>query len=606
MARASFPSLTRFDHYAVDFETTGLKHRDKPVGMSLSLPDGTDHYLAWGHKGGNNNCSVEEVAAWAKAECNTGKKVCILFNGVFDKRMGHSVGIELTDRIEDPGIMCALLNEHEPGFELDELAEKYLGVRKLDEELNQWCAKAFGGKPTRRAQAANYWKAPAHIVAPYAKQDARMTRVLWDLKRLEIDALNLANVFDLETQLIPVLHSMYWEGVRINVDRAKKTKAQFAVWEQEQRARWLELVGEPTNYNSGLQLAKVFDRFGYAYNRNAPTPNMLEHGKTLGNPCFDKFELEAMAEGGNPLAGIITRSRKFNHYKGTFIQNYLLDNVGDDGFIHPNFYQVKTPWGGTITGRFSSAGGLNAQNIPARDEQLAAIIRGLFIPASKDHQWLKLDYSQIEYRFFAHYAGGNIMRAYQADPRIDFHQMVADLTGLPRKHAKNINFAKLYGAGLAKLALSIGCTLEEAQEFIDTYEAKIPASKRLYNRCMNRGSARGYVITWGGRVNRFRSVGVARKKYIGTHAALNKLLQGSAADLIKVAMVKVGGYIDWQSTKLHLTVHDELDLSVPKGAAGKRIARDIKEIMEDVDLRVPVIAEASLGPDWGHTVELAA
>jgi DNA polymerase-1 len=226
----------------------------------------------------------------------------------------------------------------------------------------------------------------------------------------------------------------------------------------------------------------------------------------------------------------------------------------------------------------------------------------MFVPATEDHQWLKLDYSQIEYRFFAHYAGGNMRQAYLEDPDTDFHQFVMDTTGLERKPAKNLNFAKLFGAGAKKVAFMLGCTLEEANEFIATYDQKIPEAKKLITLAMNRASVRGYIRTWGGRTLRFQRRG---QGYDKTFTALNKLLQGSAADLTKKAMVAVDQHIDWDDTRMHLTVHDELDFSVPKGSAGIRKAKELQEVMETFELSVPIQAVPELGPDWGHTKELA-
>ena len=228
-------------------------------------------------------------------------------------------------------------------------------------------------------------------------------------------------------------------------------------------------------------------------------------------------------------------------------------------------------------------------------------ICGMFIPATDDHQWLKVDYSQIEYRFFAHFAGGNMRKAYNDNPLQDFHQFVMDLTELKRKAAKNVNFAKLYGAGVRKMAFTIGCSMEEAQDIIKVYDQKIPEAKKLIQLAMNRASVRGYIRTWGGRTLRFQRRG---QGYDKTFTALNKLLQGSSADLTKKAMIAVDQHIDWDDSRMHLTVHDELDFSVLKGSAGVKKSKELKEVMESFELSVPIVAEAELGPDWGHTAPI--
>ncbi len=593
---AIFPDLSRYDRIALDTETTGLGHKDKAVSIGLALPDGQKFYYAFGHPDGNN-CSVQQVRDWAKKEFRP-DLLTIFINAVYDMRMMQNVQIPLPNIPEDIGIIAALLNEHEQNYTLEGLCERHLGLHKNDQPLLDYLANKFGGKATRKTQAKNYHKAPGWLAGEYGGDDAELTMKFYDHSHRFLWDEGLMPVYVLESQLIPVLLRMYNAGVKVDVAKARATQLKFRTEGERLKQEWDALVGPNVNTNSTQQLAKIFDRFNIPYGWTEPSSRFPNGQASITADILETIE--------HPIGMMLRKMRQLEHYDSTFIENYLIQNLQDGDFIHPQFHQVKGAWGGTVTGRFSSAGGLNAQNVPSRDEELAPMIRGMFIPMSKDHQWLKVDESQIEYRFFAHYAGGQLRRAYIENPYIDFHEMVAAMTGLKRKAAKNINFGILYGMGVEKTARKLGISVEDAQLLLDQYDQRVPEARRLYRGAMNRGNQRGYIITWGGRKNRFRYVGERRKKYIGTHTALNKLLQGSAADLIKRAMLDVDQEIDWQSEVMHLTVHDELDLSVLKGKAGRASALKVKAIMESYELTVPLLAEAELGPDWGHTAKLLA
>lgn len=594
--KAQWLDLSRYDRIGLDTETTGIGHTDLPVGCSIWCPDGEGRYYRWGHEQGGNNCSLKEFIHWARVELNHDHLEVVFFNPLFDARMLWNIGVNIGGIWKGADTACALLNEYETDYNLASLSAKYVPeIAKDDAALNAACAEIFGGPATRRGQAKNYWKAPGDIVEAYAIGDARATLALLDLKEPLIYHQDLGQVWRTETMLLPVLHRMYRAGVKINVPEAERVQAELDRRYKEDKVKW-DAISGGFGFTERNKMVALFDRLEIKYPRHEPTAKMKANGVTVGNPKMDKYFLDSLAD-VHPVGRIIRGMRQTVHYRDTFIQGYLLDNLQPGDIIHPQFHPTQTHFGGTITGRFSSAGGLNAQNIPARDEEWAPLIRGMFIPYSEDHRWLKSDYSQIEYRFFAHYAGGNMRQAYLDNPKQDFHQFVMDLAGLKRKQAKNVNFAKLYGAGIAKMAVTIGCSEEEAAKIVKTYDQKIPEAKKLISRAMNRASVRGHITTWGGRVLRFQKRG---RGYEKTFTALNKLLQGSSADLTKEAMIAVDSHIDWDNTIMHLTVHDELDFSVMKGQVGIQMGRDIKEIMESFELTVPVVAEAEIGPDWGH------
>ena len=312
---------------------------------------------------------------------------------------------------------------------------------------------------------------------------------------------------------------------------------------------------------------------------------------------------------------MVRKARECDKINGTFIEGYILDSH-INGRIHGEFHPLKRADAegnrGTVSGRFSSTHP-NLQNIPGRTE-LGRQIRELFIP-EEGWNWWSSDYSQIEYRLLVHFAvvtkcqDANIaQQMYIEDPKTDFHQMVAELTGLDRKPAKNLNFGLVYGMGKAKLARTLGVSDIAAAEIMDTYHGRAPFIKELFNKAMNKAQKTGFVKTLLNRRARFNEW---EPKFYGegkqrarTHKALNCVLQGSAADLMKLAMVQIweaGLFTDDGPIHCHLTVHDELDGSVENSERGKKALDEVNHIMENaVRLKVPVLCESGTGKNWGE------
>lgn len=580
-------------YIAVDHETTGTGFTDRPVGLSVSTPRGEDYYFAWGHERGGNNCTLLDVQEWVdEAQRANPGMIIIFFNAAFDLRMGAYSGIRWRNRCEDAGFAVALLNELEPEFNLEFLAEKYTDVRKDDAYLNEYCARVFGGRPTRAGQAKNYWRAPGDVVAPYAMSDSRATMRLWEVRRPLLAGEGLDDLYEVETGQIPILLRMHLTGVRVDVARTHDVKEDFRIRREAAWNRWRELTSVITpggvNFQSNPQKKKLFDHFNIPYTVN----------ETTGNGVFEKDVLKPLRE-KYEVVDLMLDQAELKHFEETFLGSYILDNVGDDGCIHGEFHPLKNDHKfGTVSGRYSSGGALNLQNIPKRDKVKGPLVRSMYIPYYEDQEWTKFDYSQIEYRFLAHYAGGSIAKAYRLNPQQDFHQMVADMTNglFDRDRSKTLNFALTYGQGAEATALQLGVPLDVARDFIRQYRQRVPEAADLYDRAMRVAESRGHIVTWGGRKRRFEH---KWGRFQSTHKALNALLQGSAADLIKKAMIRVASIIDWEDCILHLTVHDELDLSTTRGAVGDTYRRRIKEAMQDFALDVPVLAECEVGSTWG-------
>ena len=618
------PDLSRYDRVGFDTETTGLTRHHRPVGCSVATPDGQSVYLAWGHgdpagiagpPGHGNNISLGDFKRWAARELTHPHVTYVGHNVSYDSRMLAYHGVFLGPRVEDTQVCASLLDENRISFALEDLA-RGLGLGgKSDAALHAWCAAKFGGKATRKAQAPHYWDTPVAVMREYAEHDPVLTLGVYDRLRPEIDKEGLGQVYRLETDLLPVLLRTHLVGTRVDRRRAEGLKAQMTEELERLQAEWRRFAGG-VNYRSAVDLRPVLDRLGIRYPLTAKTKV----------PSITKAWLEQL---DHPLGRHIRRMRQLEHFRDVFIESYVLGNcTDDDPFVHPEFHGLRGDSYGTITGRLSSGGDMNAQNIPARDDEWAPQLRSVYIPANPWQDWGRLDYSQIEYRLFAHFAGelarakgeeSTMERAYLNDAEIDFHSWVAETVGIPRKQAKNVNFCKLYGGGIKKIAQTAGVSVEQASEFVQLYEARIPEAKRLSDELMRLAERRGFVRTLSGRRGRFMTEGQAAarynkqvegnaNRYSRTYRSLNKVLQGSAGDLIKRAMVRVDREIDWETTLMHLTVHDELDFSVPKGLPGSRILEGIAEIMRDAAkepgwngqvMRVPVRADVEQGSNWG-------
>jgi DNA polymerase-1 len=437
---------------------------------------------------------------------------------------------------------------------------------------------------------------------------------------------------------MPMLVRMHLVGVRADLARVNQLQSELGERLAKLEGEWRAMCGgQEISVNSPKEMRPIMDALGLQY---ALTKGRKDkEGKIIQSSRLPSVNKEWLESIEHPFGALVRAIRQAKYYSNTSLQNYILGNLleGED-VIHGEFHPLRGDEYGTITGRFSSGGGLNLQNIPARDPYWAPLLRSTFVPMHTHQQWLKIDYSQIEYRLFAHYAGlrarllhqknpklyngiSAMEEAYIADRNIDFHDWVAKTADIPRKRAKNVNFCKLYGGGIAKIAVTAGCSEEEASVFVGKYERAIPEAKDLMRDLDSAAARRGFVTTWYGRKCRFQTEGqeasrygsqpeneLRTNRYARTYKALNKVLQGSAADIIKVAMVEIDKEIDWDSTQLHLQVHDELDFSVPKGEEGVKVKDRIVDIMQEAAktpmwngeiMRVPVIAEADLGPNWG-------
>lgn len=620
------PDLSRARVISIDCETYDpelLDHgpgwargKGHIVGVSVGADGGGRWYFPIRHEvEPEHNWPPETVLAWLRDTLANPAQPKVGANLMYDVGWLRHEGVTVAGEPVDVQYAEALLDERAE-VALETLAQKYLGEGKESSLLYRWCADFYGGKPNG-AQRANIYRSPPRLVGPYAESDADLPLRVAVAMYPHLVREGMVDLFRMECDLIPMLIDMRFAGVTVNIPRAEELRETLAEREKLEAAKLRNLVGFDVDINSAETLARAFDKVGLGYNKTAK-----------GKPSFTKDFLKAVQ---HPVADHIREIRKLAKLRGTFVESYIL-NSHVNGRVFGQFHPLRGDEGGTRSGRFSSSTP-NLQNLPSRDDELAPLVRGLFIPDPGHQQWRKYDYSQIEYRFLAHFAVGpmsdEIRRIFNADPTTDYHVMTQELvhrqTGqlLDRKPIKNINFGLIYGMGVDKLAGGLGLSVKAGKELFAAYHKGAPFAKATMEACSEEARDTGIITTILGRKSRFDlwepqgwgSEGMAlpyeqailkygqiRRAY--THKALNRRLQGSAADMMKMAMwrcYKDGVFAETGIPRL--TVHDELDFSDP---GGKDAAfREMRNILENaMPLRIPIKADCDIGPDWGHVEEL--
>jgi DNA polymerase I-like protein with 3'-5' exonuclease and polymerase domains len=596
-----FPDLRQADTIAIDLETHDPKlktmgtgsiiGRGKVVGVAVAV-DGYSGYFPFDHEGGGN-LEKDKVLQWFRDVCQS-QADKIFHNAMYDVCWIRSMGIKINGNIYDTMIAASLVNENRFRYDLGSLGWDYCGQGKNETELVN-AAKEWGVDPK-----ADMWKLPAMYVGNYAERDAELTLALWRVMQKELSDQDLGAIFDLETELFPCLVDMRFLGVRVDVQAAQKLKKQLAAEEKE----LLQTIKKETQVDvqiwAARSIEKVFQHLHLPYERTEKT----------NSPSFTKNFLSTHE---HPLVKCIAKAREINKAHTTFIDTILKHE--HNGRIHADINQIRSDTGGTVTGRFSYSNP-NLQQIPARNKDLGPLIRSLFVP-EPGCEWGCFDYSQQEPRLVVHYASldqdtsvFNVKDSY-LDDNADFHTIVAKMADIPRSQAKTINLGLFYGMGKAKLQAELGVSKQKAEELFSIYHNRVPFVKSLMNSVSNRAQQRGQIRTLLGRLCRFHlwepnQFGIhkalpfdqARQEYgpgikrAYTYKALNKLIQGSAADMTKKSMLELYK----EGIVAHIQVHDELDISVEDDTKAKRII----EIMESaVELEIPNKVDYESGKNWG-------
>ncbi len=565
------------------------------VGISVAC-DGFEGYFPFGHETGFNFPKNKVVDFFKKVCASDNTKV--FHNAPYDIGWLRTLGIKVNGKIVDTMIVAPLIDENQFYYSLNGLGREYLNEGKTEAELNAAAAE-WGLDPK-----AEMWRLPSAYVGTYATQDAVLTLKLWDYFKVEIEKQNLWNVFDLEMELLPIIIEMKRVGVRVDLERAEKIKKELITKEKNLIKSIQDQSGvKDLQLWAARSLAQVFDALKLSYLR---TPT--------GQPSFTKAFLENHT---HPVASLIREARELNKSHSTFIDSILKHQ--HNGRIHAEIRQLKGESGGTVTGRLSMSNP-NLQQVPARNKNIGPLIRSLFLP-EENHTWCSADFSQQEPRILTHYShlskydgASNIAEAY-LEGDADFHQEVANLVDIDRKTAKTIGLGIMYGMGKGKLADQLAVTVDEASDILSKFNTYAPFVRELADSVMRSANQKGYIKTLLGRRCHFDmweplKYGMGRPmkyreavhEYNGeikrafVYKALNKLIQGSAADMTKKAMIDCynGGYMPL------LQVHDELVFSVPDQEA----VPEIKTLMENaVPLSIPNKVDVELGKNWGDSMQ---
>ena len=538
-----FPDLSKYDEISIDLETKdpnlnisrgsgSVVGVGEIVGISVAVKNWCAYYPI-AHEGGGN-IDRQKVLKWFQAVLNT-PATKIFHNAMYDVCWIRALGLSISGKIVDTMIASALVDENQMRYDLNNCSRRYTGKGKNETELYE-AAKSWGVDPK-----AEMYKLPAMYVGTYAEQDAIITLELWQELKKEILHQDLDSIFQLETSLFPCLVDMRFLGVRVNVPAAHKLKAQLLEQEKKCLLQLKKETGIDVQIWAARSIAQIFDKLHLDYDRTEKT----------SAPSFTKNYL---VNHPHPLVKQIARAREINKAHTTFIDTIIKHSY--KGRIHAEINQLRGDNGGTVTGRFSYSNP-NLQQIPARNKDLGPRIRALFIP-EEGHTWGCFDYSQQEPRLVVHYATlqhlygvSEVVEAYK-EGNADFHDIVADMAQIPRSQAKTINLGLFYGMGKNKLQAELGVSKEKAEELFRQYHSKVPFVKQLMDNVMQRAQDSGKIRTLLGRLCRFplwepNQFGIHKAlpheaalaehgpgiKRAYTYKALNKLIQGSAADMTK-------------------------------------------------------------------------
>ena len=603
----NFPDLSDAKYIAIDLETKdpdlkskgsgAIQGHGEIVGIAVAT-EGWKGYYPIAHEGGGN-IDRRTVLEWFKKVCAT-DSYKIFHNAMYDVCWIKAYGIPINGHIMDTMVMSSLIDENRLSYTLNSISFEYLREVK-DEKALKEAAESWGIDPKKEL-----YKLPAMYVGNYAEKDAELTLELFKALSREIQRKNLVEIFDLETQLFPCLIDMKFKGVRVDIERAHMLKQQLSKQEEELLLAVKKETGEDVQIWAARSIAKAFDKLSLPYARTEKTDS----------PSFTKNFLSTHE---HPMVKNIAKAREINKAHTTFIDTILKHQ--HKGRIHADINPIRSDQGGTVTGRFSYSNP-NLQQIPARNKDLGPMIRSLFLP-EENCKWGCFDYSQQEPRLVVHYAATtepisfdqsvrDIVEKFK-DDSVDFHQTVADMANISRTQAKTINLGLFYGMGKTKLQAELGLnTKQEAEDLFYQYHENVPFVRDLMNYTSRHAQSAGSIGTLLGRRCRFtkwepnrfgmhkpmdfveaeRTYGRGHIRRAFTYKALNKLIQGSAADMTKKAMLDLyqEGIIP------HIQIHDELDISVESDSMAKRII----EIMENaVSLAVPNKVDYESGDTWG-------
>jgi DNA polymerase I-like protein with 3'-5' exonuclease and polymerase domains len=566
----------------------------------------------------------------------------VFHNAMYDVCWIRAItGKMIKGRIVDTMIAASVLNENEMRYSLDSLSKKYLKDSKYKFDLQQKTLEWSGGMV--KDPMSNMHKLPASVVKEYAKQDVALTLKLWNLFNKELDKVlhtkedgeqkTCRKIFELETKLFPCLVDMKFKGVKIDVQKA----IHFGKRLEKRRDNLINIIKKRTTVDLQIWAAASIKKL-------LNQQKITDYKKTpkSGMPQLPK---DFLTKHSNRFLRMIAKARECDKAKNTFVDGLL--GFVHEGRIHADINQIRSDQGGTVTGRFSMSNP-NLQQIPAKGF-IGKKMREMFLP-EENCVWGSFDYSQQEPRIVVHYAiklgepGTDSLEEEFNKKNADFHQIVADMANISRSQAKTINLGLFYGMGKMKLQKELGLDKEKAKELFADYHKKVPFVKLLSQDLIEFAQENKLLFTlhdrfcrfdryeetnrkWNPKLGKFDEVPLLTRKealkeferkfrkadkkcqgrdltkkeweyftnyYVPafTYKALNRLIQGSAADMTKKAMVDL-----YEKGILpHIQIHDELCISIDNDST----ARKIQKVMEDaITLEIKNKVNYKKGLNWG-------
>ena len=582
-------ALEQAKRIAFDTETSGLDPmRDDLVGISLAASPEQGYYIPIGHLDGKQ-IDLGEVKTALQPVLNNPQIEKVAHNAKFDLLALHQAGVDVTPIAFDTMIAEWLINPASRNLGLKAQADLRLGVQMTEIE-------ALIGKGKSQISMA---AVPIAKAAPYAAADAVMTLRLVPLLEEDLKAKESLKLYqDVENKLIPILATMEEAGVLLDepffMDISKELSAEV----NRLTLQAYRLAGEDFNLNSTQQLSDIL------FVKLALEPPDRSKKTSSGKYSTSADVLESM-RGKHPLVDTILEYRELSKLQSTYVDALPVQVNPKTGRVHTTFNQT-----GTVTGRIASQNP-NLQNIPIRTERGRKVRQGFI--AAPGHKLLAVDYSQIELRIVAHLAQDEaMMKAFHEAQDIHVataaaieNVPLAEVTKQQRRHAKAINFGLIYGMSPFGLTRTTDLTLAEAENFVKEYFKQFPGVKRWLSNTRLEATKQGYVETLLGRRRYFPALAAGTNYMIRQREereAINAPVQGTAADIIKLAMIRLPDALAEAGlkTRMLLQVHDELIFEVPETELDKA-TRLVKEVMEGAyELSVPLVTEARVGDNWGE------
>ena len=599
----SFPDLSKYDEIAIDLETKDpelkkmgpgmFREVGNIVGFAVAVNNWSGYFPIRHENGGNMD--EKKVIEYFRTVLNY-PSTKIFHNAMYDVCWLKAEGFKINGTIVDTMIATSLIDENRMRYDLNSVAKQYTGMSKNETALNE-AAQNWGIDPK-----AEMYKLPAMYVGEYAEKDAEITFALWQELKKEINHQDLNSIFDLETSLFPCLVEMKARGVKVDLEHAEMVEKNLIRAENSMLQGIKDEIGFAPDLWAARSIAKVFDHLKLDYPKTEKTKA----------PSFTKNFLK---NHNNYVINLINNARQANKARTTFMESIF--RYVHKGRIHADINQLRSEFGGTVTGRFSMTHP-NLQQIPKSGSDMGNQLRAIFVP-EEGHTWGCFDYSQQEPRLVVHYAcltelpgSQSFKDYYEKDSKADFHKIVAEIANIPRDQAKVINLGKFYGMGKNKLKGELGIPDEEASQIIKQYDSRVPFVKQLMNHASGRAESRGQIRTLLGRLCHFHlwepnQFGIHKPlpheaalqehgpgiKRAFTYKALNKLIQGSAADMIKKAMLDLYN----ENIIPLIQIHDELNISVRDQSEADKVI----EIMKNaVNLEVPNKVDYEKGKHWGE------